>query len=308
MWTMLLVACGSFAVIPYDPSWSVAVAGPTDACGWRADDYLACADPWTSAEGDVNDGITDGTAGAYGDQGFQGVAVAMDAACTLDGETGAPRCWGEPDSPLVADNPVGAITAALLPETLVAGDGHACGLDAFGAPWCWGDDEAGQASPPEGSRFDALAAGADHTCGIDDGALRCWGGGLDDPPTYVVQSATGVEEVAAGDGLTCALTSTGAVWCSRSPLDEGSAAEYVWAPQGVGALHDLAVGELGVCALSRDDELVCALAYEDATLPTAPLAHLTLSSARAFGCGVTTRGELDCFGGEDVPDLEAWTD
>lgn len=307
MWILLLAACRSFAVIPYDPAWSVAASGPTDACAWRSDDYLVCSDPWTSGAGHVADEITEGTAGDFGAQGFQGIAVGFEAACTLVGESGSPVCWGAEDSPLVEGAPTSAVTAALSPESLVAGEGHACGLDADGTPWCWGDDTVGQATPPSDSSFDLLAAGSDHTCGLRGGDLTCWGGDLSEPPTYVVQGTTGIDEVATGDGITCLLSSE-RVWCSRSPVADESTDDYTWRPQGIDTLHGLAVGELGVCALDGDDRLVCDVAYEAATLSSERLARFTLSSSRAFGCGVTTAGDLDCFGTDDQVHLEVWDD
>lgn len=303
MLAVLLIACSSFAVIPYDPDWSFAAAGPFDACGWRSDGYLACSQSFT--ESPILPGFEEGFRG----DGYAGVAVAFDAACTLrlgaGLETGYPACFGADDHPLVLDDPAASVTEALLPESLVAGEGHACGLTEGGAAMCWGHDSVGQSSPPDGT-FVALAAGVDHTCGLDtDGVPTCWGGDLDAPPDYIIDGAPGVAEVAAGDGITCTLTGDADLWCSRDPRDEDSNSE--WSDGlGSGVFHDLQVGNIGLCALDSDDRIVCALDSDTRTLPSESFRSISLSSKRGFGCGVTEDGDLSCFGGDDAPPLEDW--
>ncbi len=59
---------------------------------------------------------------------------------------------------------------------LAAGSFHSCGLRADGSAICWGKDNEGQASPPTGERFTSLAGGADYTCGQrSDSSVVCWG-------------------------------------------------------------------------------------------------------------------------------------
>ena len=56
-----------------------------------------------------------------------------------------------------------------------AGYDHTCGVRDNGSVACWGDDEDGQATPPEG-RFASVSAGSNHTCGVrQDGSVACWG-------------------------------------------------------------------------------------------------------------------------------------
>ncbi|MBT3218857.1 MAG: hypothetical protein HN348_07175, partial [Proteobacteria bacterium] len=55
------------------------------------------------------------------------------------------------------------------------GYGHACVLDGDGLPYCWGNDDFGQASVTWRS-FEQLSAGGVHTCGLDlKGRVRCYG-------------------------------------------------------------------------------------------------------------------------------------
>ena len=56
-----------------------------------------------------------------------------------------------------------------------AGHYHTCSLKTDGSALCWGDDEFGQSSPPEGS-FAAITAGYIHSCGLrPNGSAVCWG-------------------------------------------------------------------------------------------------------------------------------------
>jgi alpha-tubulin suppressor-like RCC1 family protein len=66
-----------------------------------------------------------------------------------------------------------------------AGKWHACAIQSNGNVACWGDNRSGQSSSPEGT-FIAIAASSIHTCGIrSDGNIACWGSnywGQSSPP------------------------------------------------------------------------------------------------------------------------------
>ena len=55
------------------------------------------------------------------------------------------------------------------------GSDHACALDSEGVITCWGSDEDGQTSPPDGT-YRAIDSGDGGSCALrDDDALVCWG-------------------------------------------------------------------------------------------------------------------------------------
>ena len=50
-----------------------------------------------------------------------------------------------------------------------------CGVVADGSVKCWGEDEYGQATPPEG-QFASVSAWKQHSCGVRaHGSVACWG-------------------------------------------------------------------------------------------------------------------------------------
>jgi alpha-tubulin suppressor-like RCC1 family protein len=85
----------------------------------------------------------------------------------------------------------GSTGAAMQLHGVTTGASHACALDAAGAAWCWGLGRYGEIGNAAtgwsngapyavqvagGRTFRALAAGAQHTCGIGtDNYVYCWG-------------------------------------------------------------------------------------------------------------------------------------
>jgi alpha-tubulin suppressor-like RCC1 family protein len=150
-------------------------------------------------------------------------------------------CWGHndrgqlgsppppPGQPDVAQ-PTTQVSGVPAAKALAAGDNHTCAGDATGSQlWCWGDNGAGQngtgtlsasSAPAVVQRAGAtvVAAGANHTCSIGNGALSCWGGnssfqidnsGIDAPQPKGESVAQPVMGVAGGQGHTCAIENSG---------------------------------------------------------------------------------------------------
>ena len=58
---------------------------------------------------------------------------------------------------------------------LSSGGGHTCMLNSDGKAICWGTDEIGESSPPDGVSFSAISAGGWYTCALKlDGIAVCW--------------------------------------------------------------------------------------------------------------------------------------
>ena len=96
-------------------------------------------------------------------------------------------------------------------DAVAAGEAHTCGLRGDGIVVCWGANDDGQSSPPE-DRFRSISAGGRHTCGINrDGAIRCWG--RSDDGRAAAPMRTDFAHISAGGQHTCALTTAREVLC-----------------------------------------------------------------------------------------------
>ncbi len=111
-----------------------------------------------------------------------------------------------------------AVSGPWFPETLGAGDWHACVVRTDGTLACWGLDYVGQATPPAGT-FSQVCGGFLHTCGLKtDGTLACWGYdfyGQATPPAGTFR------QVGAGEYHTCGLRTdaTLACWGTMGPAN-----------------------------------------------------------------------------------------
>ena len=128
-----------------------------------------------------------------------GVALAvggLHACAVIETHT---RCWGRGSRGQlgigVTPEDSTPVTVAAPPlVSLVAGTAHTCGLDAEGKAYCWGSNEDGQLGTTEpieacplpcattpklvagNLRFQVLASGTEHTCGLTmDGSAYFWG-------------------------------------------------------------------------------------------------------------------------------------
>lgn len=181
------------------------------------------------------------------------LAVGGQHACAVT--ESVTRCWGKgADGQLgIGVTPVDTtpVTVDGVPPlvSLVAGMAHTCGLDSVGNAYCWGSNRGGQLGtldqievcplpcattprPVAGSlRFQVLASGPEHTCGVTpEGSTYCWGMNdigqlgttaanescLRGPCSRVpirVQTERTFRALTAGIHHTCALDPAGAAFC-----------------------------------------------------------------------------------------------
>jgi len=176
------------------------------------------------------------------------VAAGFHNTCALTTQPASLWCWGSNEYGQIGKGTTGTPVyepwPVQLPTSSVAvkvtlGEKHVCALTQNGTMWCWGSDESGQlglgtvgsqqSSPQQvlglGAVATDLAAGYWHTCALlDDSTVWCWGDneyaqlGVNgsQPASGVPVHIDGLPQVVAleaSGGHTCALESTGRLWC-----------------------------------------------------------------------------------------------
>jgi alpha-tubulin suppressor-like RCC1 family protein len=201
-------------------------------------------------------------------------------------------CWGANDfgqigngsSTSASSRTPARVSSSTGGYTMVAtGADHACTV-ASNVLWCWGRNDTGQlgtgatgnsTTPVMGMASDvaSIAAGKQHTCVLrTNGGVKCWGangrgqlgnGGTSPgnilTPIDVIGLTSGVNSIAAGTNLTCALTSSKSVKC----WGLGSGTPQTVISSGVSAI---AVGSRHLCVLLTTGGVKCSGANTDGQL------------------------------------------
>jgi alpha-tubulin suppressor-like RCC1 family protein len=221
--------------------------------------------------------------------------------CGIQAQGGA-VCWGDdnrgelgdgpPVTPFQQSRPV-PVSGAVLTQ-VAAGRNSACGLTADGSARCWGSNLDGQLG--DGTRTNAfvpvtvtggqtyrkIAVGSGHACALTTtGAAFCWGantfgelgigsGGAPSSPDVLqptaVSGGRSYVDLAVGFFFSCALDSTGQVWCWGTNLlgqlgndnrtNSNTAPIAIQQPAGV-TFTSIAAGQSHVCAIAADQRAYC---------------------------------------------------
>ena len=155
---------------------------------------------------------------------------------------------------------------------------------------CWGQNNDGKATPPAG-RFDEIAAGRDHACALDDGALTCWGEGFPNG-AVTIQEVPPLSDIQAGEGFTCGLTPDADMACWDNGRNELSITS--------GPFVDIATGLNNACAIKSDNSVFCsekssALYYRGLAYPP-PTKFAQISVGWHHACGITETSDIECWG------------
>jgi alpha-tubulin suppressor-like RCC1 family protein len=275
--------------------------------------------------------------------GIVSVSTAESHACAVR-SSGIVTCWGDNFwgelglvRPASSATPVDVLGLSPGVASLSAGNTHTCAVTSAGAAGCWGsnsDAQLGSYAVPGssvplgvlglGSGILSVGSGWEHTCAVTvGGAVECWGknqdgslgNGTTNPsvlPVAAVGLGSGVTAVSSGDGVTCALTSAGAVECWGNNAVGNGVVGPSYVPVGVVGLGS------GVVAISTGDYFACALTTAGAVKcwgygalggngngapSTTPLdvvglgsGVVSISSGWQHACALTAAGAVKCWG------------
>ncbi len=174
-------------------------------------------------------------------------------------------------------------------KQITVGDHHSCGLETDGRVVCWGNNDFGQASPPD-VLFTSVEAGTFHTCGIDTGGrVRCWGDdyyGETTPPSGTFTAVT------AGFGHSCALRADGSAVCWGGNYQGESSPP-------AGSFVDIAAGTEYTCGVLSDGSIDCW--GDDSFGQSSPPGgkFTTVSSGHTHSCALRTDNAVVCWGSDD---------
>ena len=221
------------------------------------------------------------------------VVAAQEHSCAL-ASTGAVYCWGTNNAYELGIAQFGTDLAApqlvsgappLL--AIAAGTHTTCGRDAGGTLWCWGNlagtwgglaTAYGAPTPVKGlGPVTGMGLADAHACAVlAAGDLVCWGtnatgelgnGSTGTPyaaPTKVLLAAP-VAALALGKSHTCAMTTSGAVWCWGSHAHGQLGVGTVLSPANASAVP-LQIPDLQAVALTAIDDRTCAVRVDGAVV------------------------------------------
>jgi alpha-tubulin suppressor-like RCC1 family protein len=225
---------------------------------------------------------------------FERVFAGGSSTCAFRGG-GALYCWGATGQLLagtgdvvtseVVDEPVIVLSGSKFQDMSI-GTGHACAVRNDGTLLCWGanadaqlgigmtSDMTKQPTEVEGNKWEHVAAGQHHTCGIRSGELYCWGRGdsgelglpnrrrpIATAPARV-GADSGWEAIAVGTSHSCAISGTTRLWCwGRNGEGElgMTPSNPVQQPTQVGTIRygEIGLGGTYTCAVDTGQSLYC---------------------------------------------------
>jgi len=262
--------------------------------------------------------------------------------------------------PVKANEAQGQISTASTPpllsniKAIETGERHVCAVTKNGAVKCWGENYGGQLGVGTANILQivgltplnvigltngvkSITAGKEHSCALlMSGEVKCWGqnqhGQLGDGTYYdghrvpmpVIGLPNDIISISAGRFHTCALTSSGDVFCwgqnTKGQLGDGTTTRSS-IPVKIGfsnkTIVQISSGIAHTCAISSDGEAFCWGANGSGQLgdgttiqrliPTTvsgmSSGFKSISSGLDHTCALVTNGDLKCWGSNEEGQL-----
>ena len=235
-------------------------------------------------------------------------------------------CWGYRLHPYPKDQRFSDISA---------GGDHTCAIRKDnGSLVCWGNNEYGQASPPDGERFVwsgggstpnepfppyiDVSAGSNHTCALRaDGAALCWGAGkpvdvFEDPAIHLDQSSPPSDgrflTISSSTFHTCGLRIDGKAVCwgaQREGFPGSIIPRQMFGqanPPPEERFVEVSSGWRQTCGLRRDGSATCwGNNRRGQLLPPEGERFKAIATGMRHNCGLRLDGTVLCWGFEPDP-------
>lgn len=246
-----------------------------------------------------------------------------------------------PGQPPENDGPMGPEvpdTATVPPESftdVAPGLTHSCALGDDGRAFCWGENQFGQTGDGTANtadalrpvevvgdhRFESLAAGERHTCGVTDAReVWCWGhnsagqlglgtsdGGNHSTPSKVI-GLPAIDSITAGWNHACGLDDDGGLWCwGRMGLEMAEVVSVPIAVQDSLEFAQVSAGGQHTCGVRRTGGILCwgsnrflelgsAASDDSVAVPPSDSVFAQAASGGSHSCAVTGSGAALCWG------------
>jgi alpha-tubulin suppressor-like RCC1 family protein len=292
--------------------------------------------------------------------GIKQVAVGYNHACAIS-QTGSVSCWGDNSRGQIGDGTttfrpqatavVGLSSTAKVTQLALTYQ-SSCALLETGAVQCWGGNTQGELGVGQTAKLNQstspqnvvllnnvtikrLVSGRQHLCGITNSdTLVCWGWndsgqlGLNNTaaqfiPMVVTSVGSGIQQVAAGYGHSCAVRASDTVcWGdnSKGQLGDGTttSSSLPVVVTDLSGVTELALGKEHSCATKSSNDTMCwgsrqagqtAQSIDAVLLDKTPVVvggltgKHSISAGDFHSCSISDGGAAKCWGKNDLGQL-----
>lgn len=188
-------------------------------------------------------------------------------------------------TPAVASNPSPQIPI----EKISVGMFHTCRVSYTGEAKCWGANDDGQSSPPQGiGEIVHISSGDYNSCAMSSlGLASCWG--RNDKGQSSVPASIGlIKQIVAGDENSCAINNANLVKCWGD-----SSWGVTKIPKSLGTVKDVGTESGQACAVQTSGLVKC---WGDLAADVPKTLGKVLSlSVSSVNCAITLTGAAKCW-------------